>query len=280
MADALEGSSPPGPSASVVAPATPRRNGAASAGLLGGGAVLAALAKGKGLLLAVKALSLGKLLLTFGSMFTTILFYASSNGWAFGAGFVLLLLIHELGHATAIRAAGLEASYPVFIPGFGALIALKGQPRDARVEAEIAIAGPVAGAVASLATAALYLVSRDRFFLALASFGFMLNLFNMTPLSPLDGGRVAKLFSRRAWVAGVAILVALFVVTQTPMLILIGVMAVMNMLRRGRAPRTESGSPEGGEITSAERRAMAVRYFGLCAVLAAGYYFSNRLLAG
>src|SRR5436190_74068 len=252
-------SSPPssGPPAGSAPPGGPRRSNATSAGLVGGGALLALLAKGKGLLIALKALSLGKLLLTFGTMFGTILFYAGRNGWAFGAGFVLLLLIHELGHAVAIRGAGLRAGYPVFIPGFGALIALKDQPRDPRVEAEIAIAGPVAGAVASLATAALYLVSRDRFFLALASFGFMLNLFNMTPLSPLDGGRVAKLFSRRAWIAGVAILIVLFVITQTPLLILIGVMAVMNMLRRGQAPRTGSGSSEGREITSAERRAMA-----------------------
>lgn len=245
---------------------------------MGGGLVLAALAKGKVLLVALKALSFGKLLLMFGSMFATILFYAGHNGWAFGAGFVLMLLIHELGHAVAIRAAGLRASYPVFIPGFGALIALKDQPRDPRVEAEIALAGPVAGGVAALSSAALYYVSHDRLFLALASTGFMLNLFNMIPLSPLDGGRVANLFSRRAWIAGLAMVAGMFVMTQAPMLLLIGLFAMRNVWRR----RAWESAPDAGvppTVTTAERQAMAVRYFGLCAFLAAGFYFANRLLA-
>jgi len=240
--------------------------------------VLAALAKGKVLLVALKALSLGKLLLTFGTMFVTILFYASHNGWAFGGGFVLMLLIHELGHAVAIRAAGLRAGYPVFIPGFGALIALKDQPRDARVEAEIALAGPVAGGVAALAAAALYYVSHERLFLALASTGFMLNLFNMIPLSPLDGGRVANLFSRRAWIAGLAMVAAMFVMTQAPMLLLIGLFALRGLWRR-RAWEPAVDTGEAAAVTASERRAMATRYFGLCAFLAFGFYFANRLLA-
>lgn len=245
---------------------------------MGGGVILAALAKGKLLLVALKALSLGKLLLMFGSMFATILFYAGRNGWAFGAGFVLMLLIHELGHAVAIRAAGLRASYPVFIPGFGALIALKDQPRDPRVEAEIALAGPVAGGVAALASAALYYVSHDRLFLALASTGFMLNLFNMIPLSPLDGGRVANLFSRRAWIAGLAVVAAMFLMTQAPMLLLIGLFAVRSLWRR-RAGEPSPDAEQPVTVTTAERQAMAVRYFGLCAFLAVGFYLANRLLA-
>jgi len=265
------------PAAPVSAPAQGSGAGR-SAGLVGGGVILAALAKGKVLLVALKALSLGKLLLTFGTMFAAVLFYASHNGWAFGAGFVLMLLIHELGHAVAIRAAGLRAGYPVFIPGFGALIALKDQPRDPRVEAEIALAGPVAGGVAALSAAALYYVSHDRLFLALASTGFMLNLFNMIPLSPLDGGRVANLFSRRAWIAGLAMVAAMFVMTQAPMLLLIGLFALRNLWGR-RASTLIADPGDVAPVTASERRAMATRYFGLCAFLAFGFYFANRLLA-
>ena len=265
-------------SSSPLSARAPRSGGTRSAGLLGGGVLVAALAKGKVLLLALKALSLGKLLLMFGSMFATVIFYASQNGWAFGAGFVLMLLIHELGHAVAIRGAGLRAGYPVFIPGFGALIALKDQPRDPRVEAEIALAGPVAGGVAALSAAALYYLSHDRLFLALASTGFMLNLFNMIPLSPLDGGRVANLFSRRAWMAGLAMIAAMFVMTHAPMLLLIGLFAVRNVWRR-RAQEPAADTGDVAALSATERRAMATRYFGLCAFLAFGFYFANRLLA-
>jgi Zn-dependent protease len=190
----------------------------------------------------------------------------------------LMLLIHELGHAVAIRAAGLRAGYPVFIPGFGALIALKDQPRDPRVEAEIALAGPVAGGVAALSAAALYYVSHDRLFLALASTGFMLNLFNMIPLSPLDGGRVANLFSRRAWIAGLAMVAAMFVMTQAPMLLIIGLFALRGLWRR-RAWQPAAEADDASAATAADRRAMATRYFGLCAFLAFGFYFANRLLS-
>jgi len=237
-----------------------------------GGAVLALLAKAKGLLIGLK---FGKLLLTMGSMMATIWFYARGNGWSFGIGFVLLILIHELGHAAAIRRAGLAAGYPVFIPFFGAMIALKGQPRDALVEAEIALAGPVAGAVASTACAALYFVGHDKLFLALAYSGFFLNLFNMTPLPPLDGGRVAALFSRRAWIVGAVMLGALFLVTSTPQLLLIGLLSVGHIVRRRRQQAEGDPAPE---VRGEARRAMAWRYFGLCGFLTAGAYFAHALL--
>jgi Zn-dependent protease len=156
------------------------------------------LAKAKWLLVVLKGLKFGKLLLTFGSMFAMIAFEGARHGWAFGVGFVVLIFIHEMGHALAIKQAGLEAGYPVFIPFMGAFITLKGQPRSPREEATIALAGPVAGAAASVACAGVYLSTHEHLFLALAYVGFLLNLFNMTPIPPLDGGRAAAVFSRRS----------------------------------------------------------------------------------
>src|SRR5437868_4942529 len=109
------------------APPPERTRGPATT-VAAGAVLLAVLAKAKGLLIGLKFLKLGKLMLTIVSMFATIWVYAQSGGWAFGVGFVLLILINELGHAVAIRRAGLAAGYPVFIPFFGAMIALKDQP--------------------------------------------------------------------------------------------------------------------------------------------------------
>ena len=239
-----------------------------------GAAVLALLAKGKVLLAGLKALSFSKLLLSGGSMLAMIWVYAQTGGWRFATGFVLLILVHELGHAVAIREAGLPAGYPVFIPFFGAMIALKGQPRSSLVEARIAIAGPVAGGAAALACGAGYLWSHERWWLALASTGFLLNLFNLTPLSPLDGGRVAQVFSRRAWWIGLVLIAGLLLTAPSPPLVLIALLGLMKAFRR----REALPGPDEGSVTLADRRWMALRYFGLCGGLGAAFWCSTTLL--
>jgi len=181
-----------------------------------------------------------------------------------------LIFIHEMGHAVAIRRAGLAAGYPVFIPFVGAFISLQGQPRTAKEEADIALAGPMAGAAAATLCALLYLVTHERLFLSLAYGGFFLNLFNMTPLPPLDGGRAAAVFSRRAWWIGLAVLGALFLVTRTPQLLLIGVFALMH----GFQTRPRVAAP------SAVQREVAATFFGLCGFLAMGIYLTHQVLRG
>jgi Zn-dependent protease len=239
-----------------------------------GVAAAALLGKLKGVLVLLKGLKLAKLALTMGSMFVMIAYEAMRYGWAFGVGVVLLILIHELGHAVAIRRAGLQAGYPVFIPFFGALISLKGQVRSPLVEADIALAGPIAGAGASVACVVVYFATHERLFLALAHSGFFLNLFNMTPIPPLDGGRAARVFSRAAWIVGLVVLVGLFVVTFAPQLVLIGVFALTHAL--GRARRLD----EEVEVPAQARRNVAAHYFGLCGFLALGAYLTRSALGG
>ena len=241
---------------------------ASTVGLLG-------LAKGKSALLLLKGLKLGPFLLTSFSMMAMVAFEAQRSGWLFGVGFVLMILVHELGHAVAIRRAGLAAGYPVFIPFFGAMIALKGQPRSSLVEAQIAIAGPIAGTGAALAMAAAFLVFEDRLWLALAYTGFMLNLFNLIPLGPLDGGRVAQVFSRSMWVVGLALMIALFVIYPSPQLLIIGVFSIGHALsRREGVP----AGPDEATVTPADRRGLAAYYFGTCVFLTLGMLLAGKLL--
>ncbi len=136
------------------------------------------------------------------SMVVSIVVYKFSFGWMGALGFVLLILVHELGHVVANIYYGLRASPPFFIPYVGAIINLRQNPPNARVEAIIGIAGPVAGTMASLACFAIYIATGNHIWLVLSWFGFTMNLFNLLPVPPLDGGRVAAAVSPWIWVAG------------------------------------------------------------------------------
>ena len=113
-------------------------------------------------------------------------------GWRFGLGFVLLILVHELGHYVEARRQGLKPQLPVFIPFLGAYVALRDQPFDPWRNALVSAAGPFAGGLAALACL-LYGSAVDSPLLhALAYSGFLLNLFNLIPIGFLDGGHILR----------------------------------------------------------------------------------------
>jgi Zn-dependent protease len=255
-------------------PNPPPKRGNASIFAAIGAVVVAVLAKSKGLLLALKGLSAGKLLLTFGSMLAMVAFEAQRSGFLFALGFVIMILIHELGHGYAIKREGLSAGYPIFIPFFGAIIALRGQPRNSLVEARIAIAGPMAGTLAALGATTLFLLTDTRMYLAVAYSGYFLNLFNLVPMSPLDGGRVAQMFSRRMWILGLILMAGLFVMYPSPQLAIIGVFALFHSLSR----RSAAQGPDEIQVTPKDRVHMAVNYFGLAAFLTMGMLLAGQLL--
>jgi Zn-dependent protease len=148
------------------------------------GAVAAAfLGKAKFLLL-----GLGKLKMLLG-MAASLGLYWSLWGWKFAAGFILTIYIHEMGHVWAMRKFGLRASTPMFIPGFGAFISLYDSPADEHQDAQIGLAGPMWGAGAALGSWALYFLTRNEIFLAVANATAWMNLFNLTPVWSLDGSR-------------------------------------------------------------------------------------------
>ena len=163
-------------------------------GWLGGAALLAFkfAAKLKGLLLLLPKL---KILTTSGTMLVSIGAYALIWGWRFAVGFVLLLFVHEIGHVIQLRREGIPARRAMFIPFLGALVAMKELPKDAGAEARVGLAGPVLGSLAALVPLAIYALAGDELFLALAYVGFLLNLFNLLPVLPLDGGRAMAALS-------------------------------------------------------------------------------------
>ncbi|MBB1627563.1 site-2 protease family protein [Achromobacter sp. UMC71] len=220
------------------------------------------------LLSGFKYLKFGKLLATGGTMLLSVAAYAFIFGWRYAVGFVVLLLLHEMGHYIAARQRGLDVGAPVFIPFVGAWIQLKEMPHDADTEAYVGLGGPLAGTVASLAC---YFAARSTgsdLLLALSYAGFFINLFNLIPLSPFDGGRITAVLSPRIWLVGVPILVAMFFWRPSPILILVAVLAFPNVLR---AFKYDPSLPENQAYygTSLESKVTyTCAYLGLVCILA------------
>ena len=222
----------------------------------------------KALFLFLASLKLGKVLLSVGSMLATIWVYTTIYGLPFAAGFVGLILVHELGHYAAARHRGLDVGLPMFIPFLGAWITLKDQPVDAETEAYVAYAGPFIGTLGAFAVYFLARAEESDLLMALAYAGFMINLFNLIPLSPLDGGRITQILSPRIWFLGVPLLVALFLYFPSPLLILIALLAAPSLLA---AWRYDPNSPEARryrDVPAATRMEYTILYLGLAAVLA------------
>ena len=213
------------------------------------------------------ALKLGKLLPAVLTMLLSIGVYAVMFGWAYAAGFVGLLLVHEMGHYVAARRRGLNVGAPTFIPFVGAWVELKDLPHDAETEAYVGVAGPLVGTIGALVCFYLARITGSPLLLALAYSGFMLNLFNLIPLAPFDGGRITAAISPRLWLVGAPLLVALFFYSPSPLLILMAVLALPNVVKAWRGIRT----PEDRryyDVKPETRLSYGVLYLGLAAFLA------------
>ena len=168
----------------------------------------------------------GKFLITGGTMLLSVFTYAWVFGWGYAVGFVALIFAHEMGHFIAARNRGLKVGAPTFIPFVGAWIELKEQPMSAETEAYVGIAGPMLGTAATFVCYLLALHTGNRLLLAVAYSGFILNLFNLIPLTPLDGGRIVSVISPRIWFLGIPLLAGVFFWSPSPLLILIAIIAI------------------------------------------------------
>ena len=218
----------------------------------------------------------GKFLLSGGTMVLSVFAYALVYGWPYAVGFVGLILVHEMGHFLAAKRRRLNVGLPTFIPFVGAWIELKEQPMDAETEAFVGIAGPMLGSAAAFLCYILARESGSHLLMALAYAGFLLNLFNLIPLSPLDGGRIVSVISPRIWFLGVPILIGLFFWIPSPMLILIAVLAVPQLW----TAFTDRAALEADyyRVASSVRMEYAVQYLALASLLAVMAFEAHEVL--
>jgi Zn-dependent protease len=205
---------------------------------------------------AVAALAKLKLLLIVGSALLSVAVYSLAFGWPLAAGFVAILAIHELGHVAAMRRKGFPASAPYFIPLLGAVIFAKRTPHDAAEDAFIGAGGPITGTLASWLSLGLYALTRHPVFAVLAMLGFFIHLFNLVPVTPLDGGRILSFLRWWAWIPAFAGLVFVFTyqgaghfalpVDPVDYIILFGVLATLRgEWRRERLQQGDQGRRRG-----------------------------------
>ncbi len=191
------------------------------------------LTKGKLLLLGLtKAGTLLSMALSFG-------LYWSLWGWKFALGLMASIYVHEMGHVAALKRFGIPASAPSFIPGLGAFVRMKQYPATPIEDSRIGLAGPMWGLGAALAAYAIYLMTGWANWAAVARIGAWINLFNLLPTLPLDGGRGFQAMSRhQRWIAAAAIGIALFL-TSEGLLALLLIVAVLRALGKGYSDRPD-----------------------------------------
>jgi Zn-dependent protease len=206
-----------------------------------------------------------KVVTTGASMIVSIAAYAWLWGLPFAIGFVVLIFVHELGHVIELRRQGVPASAPLFIPFLGAVIGMKQLPDDAWKEARVALAGPILGSVGAAAFWVAGEAWDSDLLVALAFVGFFLNLFNLIPIVPLDGGRAAAALHPAFWFAGLLLMVGLVIVAPNPILVLIVILGGLDLWRRWRE-RGENVDYYG--LPTWQRATVGVVYLGLAAVLA------------
>src|SRR5438874_11239674 len=251
-------------------PAQPATNRPSTGGLAAGAVALL------GLILKIPALGL-----TVISTLLAALVYAQIFGWwAFGIGFVLLILIHESGHLIAARLLGIGASLPIMLPGLGAFVNMD-RPRTVTEEAQTAIAGPILGTIAS---AACYLAALSMpntywggLLGGLAYFGFLINLFNLIPVTPLDGGRVMSVVSKWFNVAGLVLAAVLLVLTEFRSFILI-LIVIIGALSTWQRFRSTVAEPAYYQVPASTKWVVGGLYLILLVLLVLGTDATHSLL--
>jgi Zn-dependent protease len=220
------------------------------------------------LLLLLSGAKLGKLFASGGSMLLSVGAYALVFGWRYAAGFVALMFVHEMGHYLAARRRGLAVGLPTFIPFVGAWVQLKDLPHDAETDAYVGMAGPLLGTAASLACYVLARNENSDWLLAVAYAGLLLNLINLIPILPFDGGRITAVLSPRIWLLGVPAMAGLFWYSPSPMLILIALLAAPQVWKAIRFRRDDPQTADYYRVAPGIRWSYALCYLALVAFLA------------
>lgn len=183
----------------------------------------------KGLKL-LKAVKIMKPVIVAGSMLLSLLVYGWAFGWIFAVGLIVMIFIHEMGHVVAMKMKGFPAKAPVFIPMLGAVIfAPKNMTREE--ESVVGIGGPILGTIGALAAWLIWAVHPDHpiIWIMMSYIGIFLNLFNMIPISPLDGGRVTQSVGPWFKWVGLILLMTLTFMMKDPGLLLIWILVIFDI---------------------------------------------------
>jgi Zn-dependent protease len=235
-----------------------------------GAAIVALLAKFKALLLLLPKL---KLLASTGTMLVSLAAYALLWGWPFAAGFIALLFVHEMGHVIALRREGIKASAPMFIPFLGAVIAARSLGENALAEARVGLAGPILGSIGSAACILVWHATGNELWGALAFTGFFLNLFNLLPVVPLDGGRAMAAMAPWMWFIGFAAMFPLAIIFPNPIILLILVFAGFETYKRWQQRRSGGLAEQAYyRVRPLDRALVAAVYLSLVALLVVGMH--------
>jgi Zn-dependent protease len=212
-----------------------------------------------------------KLFSTSATMLVSIGAYSLIWGWKFAVGFVALLFVHEMGHYIQLRREGVKPSGMLFIPFLGAVVGARSLGGSALAEARVGLAGPILGSLGAAAVAVAGFAADSDLLKAMAFTGFFLNLFNLLPVVPLDGGRAMAAMAPWMWFVGLAAMITLVFVWPNPILILIALFGVLEVYRRWNNRRKgEEGNEDYYRVKPVHRLAVGAVYVGLIAALALG----------
>ena len=269
------------PVTSDIPPDSPQHYSPAPAsgnrGLLGGlgAALVAAFGFLKyGLLIAFKIPAVGTLL----SLVVSFGGYALFYGPWFAVALVTMIFVHEMGHVVEIRRQGMQASAPIFIPFLGAAIFQRSHPTDALKQAQIGIAGPIAGTIGATAAFALYGSTHSPVLLLAALIGFYLNLFNLIPVWQLDGSWILAPVSKWFQVAGYALIgvgALFFHFLVSPLIIIIALLGIPTLIKRFR----EASNPYYTSVPTSGRWAMGFAWLVLVIYLGVASLQASSLLS-
>jgi Zn-dependent protease len=180
-----------------------------------------------------------------------------------------------MGHVVALRRHGIKASAPMFVPFMGAVIWARSLGDDALTEARVGLAGPYFGAAASAIVAIAGLVTHTGLLEALGYIGFLLNLFNLMPVVPLDGGRAMAAMAPWMWFVGFGGLVLLEFITPNPILLVICLVAAYDLYHRWQRRRSPTSEQTAYyRVAPRSRMLIGAAYIGLIVALAIGMHFT------
>jgi Zn-dependent protease len=118
--------------------------------------------------------------------------YSYLISWQFAVLMLTMLMVHEYGHVWAMKRCGMKVRGMYFVPLFGAIAVTEDMFKSRRDECYIAIMGPLWGLGVSLCTYGVFLACDNPFYAAMACWMAVVNIFNLLPILPMDGGRIVR----------------------------------------------------------------------------------------